>query len=152
MGAGRNRGGSRGEGEEEGRKKRREGEKERTKGERERFPVGAAASTGEGRQGRKKKRGREGGEQTGNREMGNEGEREQRRKREERGDGARCVWSAGRGRGVPGAREASGGAGRKMKALRASGGCCCGHLAEEGEVGRAPGRGLERVFPEMRKG
>ena len=30
-----------------------------------------------------------------------------------------------------------------MKALRVSGGCCCGRLAEEGEVGRAPRRGLE---------
>ena len=140
MGAGRNRGGSRGEGEEEGRKKRREGEKERTKGERERFPVGAAASTGEGRQGRKKKRGREVGEQTGNREMGNEGEREQRRKREERGNGARCVRSAGRGRGVPDAGEASSGARRKMKALLASGGRCCGRLAEEGERSGEGGR------------
>ena len=82
MGAGRNRGGRRGEGEDEGRKTRRVGEKERTKGERERFPVGAAASTGEGRQGRKKKRGREGGEQIERKQRDGERGRERTAKKE----------------------------------------------------------------------
>ena len=92
MGAGWNRGGSRVEGEEQGTKKRREGESERTEEERGwcRWALQQVQARGDRR---KKKRGREGGEQTKETERLGMRERE-RTEKKERGEGEWCAVCA----------------------------------------------------------